>query len=564
MLGALLGHLALAHLDLEAPVGRLQLCRALGDRALQRVARFLQRFARRVLGADVVVDPDRALVRPRRIDRLADQLAPEKAAVLAPVLPLDRDRLALLHLLVEGGVVLPGGRVGIDGFGAAGDELARLVAEHLLETRIAALVGAVPEEGDADRGVVEDELLLGERALHAQVGLALGGDVLEAPDPLLLGLTQVGAPAARAAAEGRAVAPLEAPFAVVRLAGQGVVVGERHRLLPVRLRGEQDRRALADQLAGPRADHLLEEAVAALDRAGPYECDAHGSVVEDQLLLVERALDALLDCALDALQILLGAALLGDVLHHPYRALVRVPGVDRAAGDARPDGAAVLAPALLHAARDLAARERLVGGARAGVQRDVGIEQRGGLAVELARPVAVHLLVAPVAAHDAPVPDEYDAHRGASQDRLLLAQQPRHLVGLAALLGDVLDDPHRALLRVAGIEGLGDHAGEESRAVFAAHLPFEIELAAVVEEGHGDLAQRGIALGARIYDLARLADQLFGGVAEHFREARIAQEEVPVARERDADEGVGKQRLVLELRVAGAAGVARRRGFSGA
>src|SRR5205085_1865883 len=95
----------------------------------------------------------------------------------------------------------------VDSLGALADELARPVAEHLLEAPVTALVGAVPDEGDADRGVVEDQLLLGERALHALVGLALGRDVLEAPDPFLELVGGIDAPAARAAAKGRAVAP---------------------------------------------------------------------------------------------------------------------------------------------------------------------------------------------------------------------------------------------------------------------------------------------------------------------------------------------------------------------
>src|SRR2546429_4762518 len=62
----------------------------------------LQRLARRVLRGHVVVDPDRAVLRPRGVDRLADELAPEEAAVLAPVLALGHHRLAALHDLVPG------------------------------------------------------------------------------------------------------------------------------------------------------------------------------------------------------------------------------------------------------------------------------------------------------------------------------------------------------------------------------------------------------------------------------------------------------------------------------
>src|SRR6185295_5632479 len=100
------------------------------------------------------------------------------------------------------------------------------------EARVAALVGAVPDEADADGGVVEDQLLLGKRALHALVGVALGGHVLEAPDPLLDLAADIDAPAARAATEGRAVAALEAPFRVMRAAGLGGEEGERAGALP--------------------------------------------------------------------------------------------------------------------------------------------------------------------------------------------------------------------------------------------------------------------------------------------------------------------------------------------
>ena len=47
--------------------------------------------------------------------------------------------------------------------------------------------------------------------------------------------------------------------------------------------------------------------------------------------------------------------------------------------------------------------------------------------------------------------------------------------------------------------------------------------------------------------------------AEHLGEFRIAERELAVAREGDADRGVGEDRLVLELRVARPAGIARGR-----
>src|SRR5437763_15152917 len=117
----------------------------------------------------------------------------------------------------------------------------------------------------------------------------------------------------------------------------------------------------------------------------------------------------------------------------------------------------------------------------AGIAR---VEDGGRLTVHLSRPIAVHLFIAAVAAHDAPVLDEDDADRRRAEDRLLLAQEPRHLVGLAAPLGDVLDDPDGAALRAGSIDRLGHYAAKEGAAVLPAPFPLEVELAAGRKERH--------------------------------------------------------------------------------
>src|SRR4029078_176634 len=132
-----------ARLPLLAPGG------APGPRARKRVARRLEGRARDVLGGDVVVDPDRPVQRVCRGDRLTDKLAPEGGAAAPPVLPLRRDRAPVLHLLVPGGIRLVLLVRAIDLLAVAADELARPPAEHLLEGRVAALVGAVLEERDS-------------------------------------------------------------------------------------------------------------------------------------------------------------------------------------------------------------------------------------------------------------------------------------------------------------------------------------------------------------------------------------------------------------------------------
>ena len=302
---------------------------------------------------------------------------------------VDAARRRLLEGAPRG--LLPVGLVGEQRRGKAAHQPAAPRAHHLLEIAVAALDDAVAHEGDADGGVVEDQLLLGERARHAHLRLALDRDVLAAPDPFLLGLARVGAPAARAAQEGGAVATLEARLAVERAARQGSAVGLLARLLPLLARGEHHRGALADQIAGARADHLLEEAVAALDRAVAHEGDADRGVVEDQLLLGQRALDALFRLVL-----------LGDVVEQPDRALRRVARLHRAAGQRAPDERAVLAHVAPLDVHRLAAPDRVVELVARQLVILVGREHEAGRAVEqLALAVAEDLLEAPVAAHDA-------------------------------------------------------------------------------------------------------------------------------------------------------------------
>src|SRR5205085_6758693 len=359
---------------------------ALAHRALERVARGLQGLARLVLGGHIVVDPDRAGARLRRVDRLADELAPEEATVLAPVLALGADRTALAHLLVPRRVALMVLGRDVDAARALADELARPVAEHLLEAPVAALVGAVAHERDADRRVVEDQLLLGERALQPLVRFALERHVLEAPDPFLDLVADIDAPAARAVAEVRAVAALEAPLRVVGLTGRGRHVGERAGAQPVVALGEDDLGALADELARPGAHHLLEEAVAALDRAVAHEGDADRRVVEDELLLGERALD-----------LLLRLVLARDVLEQPHRALRRIARLHGAAADRAPDETAVLLHMLTAQLLRLAAPDRLVDALAARLELGIAPEHEARrLVEELPRLVAEDLLEATV------------------------------------------------------------------------------------------------------------------------------------------------------------------------
>ena len=464
-----------------------------------------------VLPRDVLEQPNRALRGIAGLHRAARDRAPDEAAVLAHMLAAQLQRLALpegrVHRVAACVVLVVAREHEARGLV---DELARLVAEELLEASVAAHYAAISHEDDAGERVLEHRVLLAQQAMQRLVGALALGDVLEQPDVALGAVARLHRPAADAAPEARAVLAAHPGLARVRAALVELVVVARHLL--VFGVGEVDvARQRADRRAGRIAEHLLEAAVAAHRLARARELDADDDVVEERLLLGEHALQ-LVGCF----------AFFGDVLDDPHRALVRLLRVDRPAVGAVPESAAVLAPAQLDPARGLAAREHVVHRAALLEVRAARVQDRGRLAVHLARTVAVHLLVAPVAAHDAPLLDEHDADRRGAEDRLLLAQQARHLVGLAAPLGDVLDDPHRALLRILGVDRLGDQAAEEARAVLAAHFPLEVELAAGRQDRHRDLAERRVALAARVHHFARLADQLLGAIAEHLGKFRIA------------------------------------------
>src|SRR5205814_1776079 len=162
-----------------------------------------------------------------------------------------------------------------------------------------------------------------------------------------------------------------------------------------------------------------------------------------------------------------------DVLDDPDRAAVGLLWIHGAAVGPGPERGAILAATHFRSTPGLAAPEVLVREIGLHLVVRIGVKDRGFLADELAGPVAVQLLVAPVAARDPALLDEDDADRGGAEDRLLLAREPLELLRVAALVGDVLDDPHRALLRVGGVDRLRDDAAYEGGAVLAAHFPFE-------------------------------------------------------------------------------------------
>src|SRR5207302_7696597 len=152
----------------------------------------------------------------------------------------------------------------------------------------------------------------------------------------------------------------------------------------------------------------------------------------------------------------------------PHLPLRRIARLDRAAGDAAPETRAVLAAQpllarvgapLVELLVDLAAPLELLLGevqfARRAADRGAGGE-------------AKQLFEAAVAAHSLAIAGERDADHHVVEQRLLLGEHPLQLLLGAPLLGDVLDDPHRAAVRVLGIDRAPVGARPEAAAVLAA------------------------------------------------------------------------------------------------
>src|SRR5438094_473067 len=427
---------------LRVRLGFLQLGGALGDGALERMARSFQRFAGVVLGGDVVVAPDPLLRLVAGVDAPAARAAAEGRAVAALEAPLGVVRAA-----GRGGEIgertgaLPVVAIGEQDLRVLADELAGARADHLLEVAVAALNGAVPDEGDADSGVIEDQLLLGERALDALLGFVLARDVLEEPHRALRGIARLQRAAADRAPDKAAVLAHVLAAQLLRLAAPDRLVHRRAAGVVFGVAAEHEARRLLEELDRLLAENFLEPAVAAHDAPLLHEDDAGERVFEHRVLFAQQPM-----------QRLVGALPFGDVLAQPDVALRRLARRDRPAGDAAPEARAVLAAHPGLARVHLAAIELGVGLGHLLVFRVGEIDVARRRADRAARRVSEHLLEAAVTAHRAAIARELDADPHRVAGRLVLGAHPLQLLLGLALFGDVFDDPDGAFMRLARID----------------------------------------------------------------------------------------------------------------
>jgi hypothetical protein len=129
------------------------------------------------------------------------------------------------------------------------------------------------------------------------------------------------------------------------------------------------------------------------------------------------------------------------------------------------------------------------------------------LADQLVRRVTQDLGKAPVAALNDAIAEDHDAGFGILENELLLAQQAS--VGLASVdfLGNVADDPDRGLAGFCRVDGASDQVRDESAAVAARQLGFEIH-DLPISQLRTCLPAQGIAgFAVRVENEIRLAHQ---------------------------------------------------------
>ena len=149
--------------------------------------------------------------------------------------------------------------------------LSRRVAEDGLHARVGAHEAAVPQQRDADRGVVEQLLLLADQLPQRFLSEAALADILGDPDRALgrlrgrHGLRQQPAP------EFVPTSPAHAPLEIDGLAGGKSRGRDRAKVVKALAAGKENRTFLARQVGGTVAEHAGKARVAMQDATAAGE-----------------------------------------------------------------------------------------------------------------------------------------------------------------------------------------------------------------------------------------------------------------------------------------------------
>ena len=273
------------------------------------------------------------------VDGLGADAAPEQAAVAAAeqrFVPLVRQALPQQRRGLRAKLLVGGGRGKQRGSGQARHLLLR-VAEHFGEAGIAAQDQARTRKQDADGGIVEDGLLLQHQLARGLLGSLLRTAVVEQPDRvaqaavgLALGVQYI---AIRQRPECGAVAAAHFHLALERLAAPQQGRRLPHHVLVSRARRVKVGDGQAHAAVAIKAEAFGKAPVVAQHAFLALKTDGQRRVIHHGLHFQHGAA-----------QLVFIAPMVADVLDNPYRAVMRIQGIDGAPVQTAPEQRAILAP----------------------------------------------------------------------------------------------------------------------------------------------------------------------------------------------------------------------------
>ena len=250
-----------------------------------------QRSFGRFSRADVLRNPDRALIGVGHIHQLGMHFAANRRAVFFAQHDLALKRLAYRKRCRK---ALPGlNPVLIRPIPAprgAAQQLTGFVAKQFFEAAVALRHLAIPQKNNAHHGVVQNQVLLRQQILQLHLVVFLRADVLHDPDRTFIHHIRVDQLARQMRPEQIAIAPSHQHLGLESLAQRHHRVSSLAQRVKGGFAGVQ---RLAGVPYGPgcagEAENLGKTVVATKHRALADEDNAHPSVVQHHLLVAQSA-----------------------------------------------------------------------------------------------------------------------------------------------------------------------------------------------------------------------------------------------------------------------------------
>ena len=239
------------------------------------------------------------------------------------------------------------------------------------------------------------------------------------------------------------------------------------------------------------------------------------------------------------------------VVDQPHGTAMRMRQVERPAGQARPEAAAILAHQLVFrhvhpAGREIARRLAACRLPRGHV-RIQGLHRQ---AVDLAGSIAEQLFHLAVGAQIVAALHHRDAQHGAVEDGLVFQQRIAQGFFGALRFRAVLDDPDGAGGGIVRIDDIGDQLRPQGRAVAAHHFHFRLKRLGHRQEREGRRAEQLVGLLRHVQRAPGQAQRLVAAVAEHCGKAQVVARDLAVLGIQDAHRGIRHDGRHFHLRLA--------------